>query len=184
MARQGRLRARASLVATRNDGTRTSRYGDTHVVYPQGVSEPKVDREAWATVVARLINEEAAGNKSAFARLIGVASVKTVDRWLARSVNVSEESVRQVARALRLPVTDLLVLVGLLHPDDLTARPAAAVGEDEAAIRLIQQSDAPPALKRELIDHLLEQRAQHEQQRLAEAERMLELALRGRKRAV
>ena len=176
------MRARASVVGVRTEGTRASRYGDTHVIYPRGVSEPKVDREAWAEVVARLIDEEAAGNKSAFARLIGVASVKTVDRWLARSVNVSEESVRQVARAVRMPVADLLILVGLLHPEDLTARPDST-GEDDAAIRLIEQSDAPPSLKRELIEHLLAQRAEHERQRLAEAERMLALAMRGRKRA-
>jgi len=155
-----------------------SRYADTHVVYPQRVSEPNVDREAWAHEVARLIQEEAGGNKSLFARQVGLRSVKTVDRWLARSVNVSGESVRQVARALQLSVTDLLVKVGLLLPEDLAA-PTARPEEDAEAIRIVQESDAPPHLKRQLLAHLAKQRAAHEQQRLAEITSMVEMLRAG-----
>ena len=144
-----------------------------------------MDREAWAREVERLIGEESAGNKSAFARRIGVGSVKTVDRWLAQSVNVSEESVRAVCRALNLPVAPMLVKVGFITEQDLPQQyqPIDPLGEDAAAIKLIEDSDAPPSLKRELIEHLLAQRAEHERQRLAEAQRMLELGMRGRKRA-
>jgi transcriptional regulator with XRE-family HTH domain len=141
------------------------------------VSDPKVDREAWAAEVTRLIEQEARGNKSAFARMIGIQSIKTVDRWLAQSVNVSEESVRQVARALNLPVTPLLVKVGFLRPSEMPDA-AAQLREDDEAITLVEASDAPPSLKRELLEHLRQQRAEHEQQRLAEIRRMLELAER------
>jgi hypothetical protein len=136
------------------------------------VARAKVDREAWAHEVARLIQEEAKGNKSAFARMVGVASVKTIDRWLARSVDVSEESVRMVARQLNLPIADLLVKVGLLLPEDLQGS-GTAIDSDAEAIRVIEEADIPPSLKRQLIKHLREQREEHERQRLAEVQRTL-----------
>ena len=79
----------------------------------------------------------------------------------------------------------MLVKVGFITEQDLPQQyqPIDPLGEDAAAIKLIEDSDAPPSLKRELIEHLLAQRAEHERQRLAEAQRMLELGMRGRKRA-
>lgn len=150
-------------------------YLDTHVGYSHDVSEPTVNREAWAHEIARLIQDEARGNKSEFARLVGVRSVKTVDRWLARTVNVSEESVRQVARALNLPVADLLIKVGLLDPADLTPAAAASPDADAEAIRIIEAAEISPNLKRQLINHLQRQRAEHELQRLAEVQRTIDL---------
>lgn len=156
----------------------------THVLYPLVVSERKVDREAWAREVATLIAEEAGGNKSAFARRVGVSSVKTIDRWLASSVNVSEESVRAVCRALNLPVAPMLVKIGYIRPNELpTAGPAHLLEADERAIAAIEAADLPPSLKRELVEHLRQQQAEHERQRLAEIERMIELARRPRGRA-
>lgn len=152
---------------------------DTDVRYPLLVSERKVDREAWAHEVARLIEVEANGNKSAFCRLTGISSVRNIDRWLARSVNVSEESVRQVARALNIPVVDLLVKVGYYRTEELPDAPSRQVIEgDETAIRFIEESGAPPALKREFLEHLERQKAEHERQRLEEIKRMIDLARR------
>ena len=154
-----------------------------HVAYSAGVSERKVDREAWARELAALIDQEAGGNKSAFARAVG-SNVRNIDRWLARTVNVSEESVRQLCRALGLPVGPMLVRLGYLRQEEVVAsEAAAAVAEDEAAMALIQKADVPPSLRRQLLAHLEAQRAEHERQRLAEVERLIDMANRGTKRA-
>lgn len=135
-------------------------------------------------MLSELIEQETGGNKARFAAILGVDR-RTITRWLDRSSAVSEESVRGVARHLGLPVGDLLVRLGYYTAEDLPAEPIAErlLVEDDAAIKLIRESEAPPSLKRELIEHLLAQRAEHERQRLAEAQRMLELATRGRRRA-
>lgn len=157
-----------------------------HVLYPLDVPPRPVaiDKDAWATLLGELIQQETGGNKAQFAANIRVDR-RTVTRWLGGQVSVSEESVRLVARELGLPVGDLLVRLGYYTAEDLPAEPIAErlVVEDDEAIKLIRDSDAPPSLKRELIEHLLAQRAEHERQRLAEAQRMLELGMRGRKRA-
>lgn len=139
----------------------------------------QVDRDAWAREVAALIAQEAGGNKSLFGRITGV-NPKTIDRWLTQSTNVSADSVRSVCRALRLPVTPMLVKVGYLEAEPSQQASAARLAEDAAAIRTIEAADVPPSLKRELLEHLYAQRAEHEKQRLAEIERMLALARRGR----
>src|SRR5687768_6627020 len=69
-----------------------------HVGYSHDVSERRVDRDAWADLVGKLVTGRTRGNKSAFARTVGVTA-RTLDRWLAGEVNVSEASVRAVARA-------------------------------------------------------------------------------------
>ena len=158
---------------------------DTRVPYPLDVSERKVDREAWASAVAVLIEQEAGGNKSAFARLLGgTISAKTIERWLNQTVNVSEESVRQVCRTFNIPLADMLVRIGYIRLDEIpVAEPSPLRAADERAIAAIEASDLPPSLKRELLDHLRQQQAFHEKQRLEEIERLLALALRGQKRA-
>lgn len=158
-----------------------------HVLYPADMPPrpAAIDKDAWAALLRELIQQETGGNKAQFAVNIRVDR-RTVTRWLAGDVSVSEESVRTVARELGLPIGDLLVKLGYYTEADLPSEPIAErlVVEDDDAIKLIRESGAPPSLKRELIEHLLAQRAEHERQRLAEAERMLAIAMRGRKRAV
>lgn len=160
-------------------GLRVASQPDIHVRYPLAVSERKVDREAWAHTLARLIQEEAGGNKSAFSRRVGIG-VRSIDRWLARQVNVSEESVRDVCRALNLPPMPMLVQLGYYQEGETGPGPAELLAEDEAALRLIDESEVPPSLKRQLREHVLEERARHEQQRLAEVQRMIDVARRAR----
>lgn len=131
-----------------------------------------LDREAWAAEIRSLLSAEAGGNLTAFARQVGVER-KTVTRWLGLAVDVSEESVRQVARALGLPVGPLLVKVGLLDQADLSVQSSPSTREDVDAIKAIEASSAQPALKRKLFAHLKDARAQHEQQRFTEIQRML-----------
>jgi DNA-binding transcriptional regulator YdaS (Cro superfamily) len=89
------------------------------------VTDGRIDRDAWAELMAALIESETRGKKAAFSRLIGV-NTRTLDRWLAREVDVSEESVRSVARATNRPAMDLLIKVGYYRQDEV---PGAASGE-------------------------------------------------------
>lgn len=145
---------------------------------------PRVDREAWAAEVRTLIATEADGNLTRFARLVGVDR-KTVGRWLTMTHDVSEESVRQVARKLDLPVGVLLVRVGVLEPGDLPAEAPAPsrteLREDAEAVKVIETSSAQPHIKRKLFAHLRDARKQHERQRLADIQRMLGLLAGGRR---
>lgn len=151
-----------------------------HVPYA-GLVSAEIDRAAWARVVTQLVQQESAGNKTRFAAAIGVDR-KTVTRWVQGDHAVSEESVRAVARALGLPARDLLIQVGYYKATDLPAVVAEArIAEEDAAIKLIRESNAPPSLKAELIAHLERLREEHERQRLAEAERSLKLGMRGRR---
>lgn len=134
---------------------------DTNVHYAGDVSVRKINREAWAAEIKRLILEEAAGNRSRFAALIGV-SYKTVGRWLDCTVDVSEDSVRQVARELRINAMDLLVRVGYYQPSDIqpTAAPTPAEIEADPALRVIEDAAVPPRVKARMRERLYELRAQ------------------------
>jgi DNA-binding transcriptional regulator YdaS (Cro superfamily) len=148
----------------------------------------KVDRSAWAAEVARLVREEADGNKSAFARMVGLKTVKTVDRWLAGDVEVSQSSVLMVCRALKIAPITMLIRVGLMTADEIRPVVEYKFGEleeerDAQAMAMIQSADVPPHLKRELLEHLRARQVEHERQRLAEVERMLGLVQRNEPRA-
>lgn len=147
---------------------------DTHVAYPVLVPERRIDREAWAKLVAELVNKESAGNKSAFARLIGVKAPQTIDRWLKGIVDVSEVNVRQVARACGLNPAELLVRLGYYAPTEVGIGPTPAPStEDEEAVRLIRSSSLSPAAKRRLLDHVKRQRAEDERRRLEQVTQMI-----------
>ena len=135
-----------------------------------------IDRAAWAAVVSRLIAENG-GNKTAFAEAIGVDR-KTVTRWTQGTVDVSEESVRQVARAVGVPVGELLTVIGLYEADELVEagqRATTAISDEDAAIRLVRASDLSLTAKKQLIEMLQERRREHERAREAEAERLITL---------
>lgn len=153
---------------------------DTRVLYAVPVSGPTIDREAWAAEVALLIQREASGNKSAFARMVGLKSVKTIDRWLARTVNVSAESVSQVARALNLPAVELLAKVGYVRADEaLLHEIRASIDRDRAAIAFVrEQEDLPAYLRREIEQGLIKTIEEQERALLLQAQRMVEFARR------
>lgn len=178
---------------------------DMYVPYAEVMADRKIDREAWASEVAWLIREEAGGNKSAFARMVGLKSAKTVDRWLAGTVEVSQANVLAVCRALKIPPLGMLIKVGLMDPSEITQAmrdeafrlPMPSDGgsvttvyrslrhpavEDAQAIATINAADIPPHLKRELLEHLRAQQVEHERQRLTEIERMISIAQRNEPR--
>lgn len=125
------------------------------------MAERRVDREEWAKVLSQLIAEEAAGNKSAFARMAGT-TYRTVVRWLNQEVDVSEDKVREIARALRIRPIDLLVRVGYYQPGELERpeRPTPDEVAADPALRVIEESDFPPRVKARMRQRLAELRAQ------------------------
>lgn len=175
LAQRGARRARPTSLRRQ---TRVSVLTDTHVRYHRFVSEVKVDRDAWATVIADLIREETRGNKAAFARKIGVKTVKTVDRWLAKEVNVSAESVRSVARALGLSDLELLRKVGYVEADEATMqRIEQQLADDRAALQYVRdQTDLPPSVRRDIEESLLATISEQEQTLMDLARRMVDLA--------
>jgi transcriptional regulator with XRE-family HTH domain len=182
-ARSYRAAADEGRLHARNDDTQSRSLAsggiDTRVIYDFPVSEPTIDREAWAAEVALLVQSEAGGNKAAFARLVGLKSVRTVDRWLARTVNVSAESVSQVARALNLSAVDLLGKVGYLQADESLRQLAADIERDRNAIAFVrEQQDIPAYLRREIEAGLVKTIEEQEQALMVQAQRMVEFARR------
>lgn len=118
-----------------------------------------VNRQAWAALVARLVDEEAKGNKSRFARLVDV-EYKTINRWIRGEVDVSEESVRKVARGLGRSPIKLLIEAGYYSPEDLAeVRPLPPPDEDMDPVLLaIHDAAIPPHKKVELVDRIIERR--------------------------
>ena len=140
---------------------------DTHVRYGGEVAKRSVDREAWANVVAHLINQETSGNKSRFASLVGV-TYKTVLRWINQQTDVSEESVVQVARAVGVKPMELLVRVGFYDPADLTAAEQPPTVDNDPALDAILEADVPPRVKARMIQRLQQLRAQEHQRQVDE----------------
>lgn len=142
--------------------TRVPLRRDTGVHYAGGVAPRKIDREEWARQVAQLVAEETGGNKSRFAAKVG-ATYKTVNRWLNGEVDVREESVRDVARALGVSTRDLLVRVGYYLDADLDSAPASPDPQSaDEVVRMVLESRLPPHLQRRMLDRL---------QRLRESQR-------------
>ncbi|MEV4197068.1 hypothetical protein [Micromonospora globbae] len=141
------------------------------------MAEGSIDREAWAKVISQLIAQETGtpakpdGNKSRFAELIGV-TYKTVLRWTQQASDVSEDSVRQVARALHISPLELLVRVGYYTDDDVSAvaRPAtpAGIDKDDPALRVILEADVPPRVQQRMIQRLQEMRRREAERQVDE----------------
>ena len=145
--------------------TRAYRNGDTAVPYAVGMAEG-IDRAAWARTIRSLLSAETRGNQTRFAQMVGVTP-KTVSRWLAGDVDVSENSVRQVARALGLSPVKMLVDLGYYQPDEMPAgvEPDASVDPEE---QIIRDAGLPPSKQHELIEHLRQMRDRDAQQRADE----------------
>lgn len=146
-----------------------------HVHYPGHVSAGRIDRAAWAAVVQRLINEEAGGNKTKFAGLIG-RTYKTINRWLNSEGSVSEGSVRAVAEALHISPVELLVKVGYYSEADLVVQPPPLDSENDEALQAILESDFPPRVKMRMIRRLEELRARERAHELEEVKWWIEQA--------
>lgn len=142
---------------------------DARVRYAVDVSGA-INREAWAGVVGQLIHDETAGNTTRFAALVGV-TYKTVRRWLKQETEVSEESVRQVARAVYASPLELLVRVGAYSAEDLAAPTEARqadAGDDPALQVILNAADVAPHMKQRFIRRLHELRAKDAERQVDE----------------
>jgi DNA-binding transcriptional regulator YdaS (Cro superfamily) len=139
--------------------TRAPLRRDTDVTYAASMAERRVDRGEWANVLAQLIAEEAAGNKSAFARMAGT-TYRTVVRWLKQEVDVSEDKVREIARALRISPVTLLVRVGYYEHGELerSGPPTPEQIAADPALKVIEETDFPPRVKARMRQRLFEMR--------------------------
>jgi hypothetical protein len=118
------------------------------------VGERKINRDAWAQLVNALVETETRGKKATFARMVGV-DPRTVSRWLASEVDVSEESVREVARRLNRPPMDLLVRVGYYSVGEVGATtPAPAPGEEDPALKKILDANVSDEMRERMLKRL------------------------------
>lgn len=142
----------------------------TRVGYSAAMSTRRIDRDAWATLVRSLIVATSRGNKSAFARKVGVTT-RTLDRWLDAQVDVSEQSVRAVAEGLGKSPLEMLVAVGYYTTQDVQAIAAnlAAIPVDEELEAVRTDPRIPDDLKTRMIRLILDRRASD----LAQTRRLL-----------
>jgi hypothetical protein len=178
--RRGLLHADSSVFVMR-PGTPVSPFRDTRALYPLDVAERKIDRTAWAGITRKILDEEHAGNKTAFGAAID-SDRKTINRWLAEDVDVSEDMVRKVARKHNLRPMDLLIEVGYYGAQDVRHEPAPVADGDEL-LELIATAPVTPSQKREMQDHVAAKRAEYETALKAEIERWIALVRRPRRRA-
>lgn len=138
---------------------------DTCVIYavPVAGREREINREEWSRVVLELLEAEAGGNRTRLAELIGV-DYQTIRRWIIGKNAVSEESVRQVARAFKLSAIDLLVRVGYYQPGELISAPEPVDAADDDLLTEIDAAKVPPSVKRELRQYVEDQRVAFEKQ--------------------
>jgi transcriptional regulator with XRE-family HTH domain len=141
--------------------TRMSQCRGMHVPYSAAMPAGRIDRDAWALAVQELIarfdpGPKGEGNKSAFARRVGVTT-KTLERWAQRKTEVKIETVRSVVEALSLDPresADLLTRIGFRF--GVIAPPVPVEPEQDPVVRMIlddpQWTEAERAalLKREL----------------------------------
>ncbi|WP_051167606.1 hypothetical protein [Actinoplanes sp. N902-109] len=141
------------------------------------MSDRTVDRAAWADLIAELVQTHARGKNAPFARLIG-RDPKTVMRWREGRNDVSEESVRAVARALDLPAAQLLVRVGYYRPDEFGPQDINPLDDDELRA-IAQRDDLDEDLKMEIIEVVKSRREEDRRRRESEVAAMINLARRG-----
>ena len=171
---QTRKRRKRTRSFTLRQATTPSESG-THARYPLRVTtDGRIDREAWAQVVKSLRLSEAKGKTAPLARKIGV-DPRTVDRWLRREVDVKEESVRAVARALDRSPVDLLVQVGFYQADEIAPPTAPNPYEDPVIKRIMADPRWTDDQRAELVQVQLATIEADLQRRQAEYDRLIRL---------
>lgn len=144
-----------------------------HAMYSAGVSERKVNRDEWAKIVDGLLRRHTRGNKSALARDLKV-DVRTISRWLNSEVDVSEDSVREVARVYSLAPMQLLVNVGYYRLGELLPSPTEGAGARDEEMELILTADVSDEMKKRMIALLVEQRERDKARRIEDIRWRLE----------
>jgi hypothetical protein len=147
----------------------------TRFPYHVGVADG-VNREEWAAIVRELLAEHTKGKKAPFARLVKV-DPSTVDNWLASRVQVSEDSVRQVAEAFGLSPIQLLIQVGRYSAAHIPAGLAPEVVDEEQR-RVIEDDSLSNEQKASILAQLEEMRDNDERLLAEQRERDKQRRLR------
>jgi len=131
------------------------------------VGERRVNRDAWARVVSELVASETRGKIAPFARRVGV-DPRTVSRWLRGEVDVSEESVREVARQTGRNPAQLLVDVGYYRLGEISIAQSQSQHEHEhdEEMQIILSAPVDDQTKRLMIERLLALRERDKQRRI------------------
>ncbi|AYF31070.1 hypothetical protein CSH63_27255 [Micromonospora tulbaghiae] len=135
----------------------------------------EVNRQEWAEVIRELLNDEieaqggrAHGAKTRFAMKVGV-SVRTVDTWLRKDVDVRESSVRAVAEAYGRNLMELMIRVGFYATEQMPYQPTEEEIDEEQ--RAVLESDLDDETKAEILQQLEEMRAADERLIIEQRER-------------
>lgn len=133
------------------------------------MGDARINRQKWADLIAKLLAEEANGNKTKLGQLLDV-NRRTITRWIEQIGDVSEENVREVARRLHLPARTLLLEVGYYDATELgAAEPGESLADvsatEEPALTVISEAALTPAIKRDLLARLERMRARHAEER-------------------
>jgi hypothetical protein len=113
--------------------------------------------------------------------MIGVTYL-TIKRWIDARHDVSQDSVRAVARAFDLSAIDLLIRVGYYRSEELAAQTPAPSGGSDGVADLIDSAGITPSEKRELHKQVAAKRAEAEAALMADVERWIAMMRRPRRR--
>lgn len=139
--------------------TRMSRCSGIHVAYSLPMLGGRIDRDAWAREVDALVvrfdpGPRGNGNKSAFARRIGMTRM-TLERWAARATDISPDSVRQILERLALEPKEqvaLLTRVGYLVPGGTLSPPGVPNPYNDRVVQeILADEDLTEAQRADLV---------------------------------
>jgi hypothetical protein len=134
------------------------------------VTEARIDRESWATMVHSLIVVHSGGNLERFARTVGI-NARTIRRWLDLQVDVSFDNVRKVGVATGTSLDALLLSAGYLGPPDDAS--VNAVADEE--LRLIHAAPIDKDLRQRLLRYVVDRRERDRRARIEDLEFFLDL---------
>lgn len=145
----------------------------------------RIDRDAWAREIDALVirfdpGPRGEGNKSAFARRIGMTR-RTLERWAARSTDISPDSVRAVAESLNLSQQEqieLLTRIGYLTGTMPDPPVYPDPREDPVIQHILADTRLTEAQRTELVKVQLQLIEEDVRRRRAEYDRLIEYQAR------
>jgi hypothetical protein len=141
------------------------------------VTEARIDRESWATMVQSLIMVHSGGNLERFARTVGI-NARTIRRWLDRQVDVSFDNVRKVGVATGTSLDALLLSAGYLGPHDDAEHDGSVNAVADEELRLIHAAPIDKDLRQRLLRYVVDRRERDRRARIEDLEFFLDLPRR------
>lgn len=133
---------------------------------------PEEQRQAWAAYVKRL-RAAASMSVRTFADRLGVDEATVWRYETARTKPHGPEVPERIAELFQLDLDEVLAAAGLRRDIPAPAEPTRA---PDPEIDEIQRSGLPERIRRELVEHVMQQRARDEERRIEDLRRMIRLA--------